>query len=129
MTKKAKNYFMIMMALIGIGAFYLIFHCPIKYLTGISCPGCGMTRAFISLAKLDFEKAFYYHPLWCVPIIFVFVYILFKNKHKKIYNAFICLSIVLFIIVYLHRLFSNNEVVNIQLERGLLYRIYLFVLK
>ena len=23
--------------------------CPIKYITGISCPGCGMTRAWLSL--------------------------------------------------------------------------------
>ncbi len=43
--------------LLGIG-------CPIKFITGVSCAGCGMTRACISAAHLDFGKAFYYHPLF-----------------------------------------------------------------
>lgn len=30
--------------------------------TGYLCPGCGITRMFLSLAKLEFSKAFFYHP-------------------------------------------------------------------
>ena len=44
--------------------FALKIPCPIKFLTGISCPGCGMSRACLSALCLDFEQAFSYHPLW-----------------------------------------------------------------
>jgi hypothetical protein len=38
------------------------FFCPFKALTGISCPGCGMTRAMLSITKGDFHGAFGYNP-------------------------------------------------------------------
>lgn len=37
--------------------------CPINRLTGLPCPGCGMSRALFCLVKLDFAGAWYYHPL------------------------------------------------------------------
>ena len=58
-----------------IACFYILLECvgitcPIKFITGISCAGCGMSRAWISLLKLDLKNAFYYHPLfWSVPIL------------------------------------------------------------
>jgi hypothetical protein len=36
--------------------------CPFKALTGIPCPGCGMTRALISMTKGDFHAAFRHNP-------------------------------------------------------------------
>ena len=36
--------------------------CPFKALTGIPCPGCGMTRAILSITKGDFQGAFGYNP-------------------------------------------------------------------
>lgn len=41
--------------------------CPIKRLTGISCFGCGLTRGFISILKLDFKSACKYNIL-SVPL-------------------------------------------------------------
>lgn len=32
--------------------------CPIKQWTGISCPGCGMTRAWLSVLHGDFLRPF-----------------------------------------------------------------------
>lgn len=47
---------------------FVIGRCPVYWLTGIPCPGCGMTRAFEALLHLDIAGAFYYHPLfWAVP--------------------------------------------------------------
>ena len=37
--------------------------CPIHRLTGLPCPGCGMSRALFCLVRLDFAGAWYYHPL------------------------------------------------------------------
>lgn len=35
--------------------------CPIRYLTGIPCPTCGMTRSFTAIAQGDLVQALNYH--------------------------------------------------------------------
>ena len=48
--------------------------CLFKFITGLPCPGCGMTRAYLHLFTGDIKGAFYYHPLfWLVPIVLVIV--------------------------------------------------------
>lgn len=37
------------------------FICPIKALTGIPCPGCGMTRSFLALAQGNLVESINYH--------------------------------------------------------------------
>lgn len=37
--------------------------CLFRRLTGIPCPGCGMTRAFAHLAKGEWAAAWTNHPL------------------------------------------------------------------
>lgn len=32
--------------------------CPFRFFFGISCPGCGMTRALLAALRLDFAAAF-----------------------------------------------------------------------
>lgn len=81
--------------------------CVFKNTLGVPCPGCGMTRAFISLAKLDVKAAFYYHPLFILPAVIAFI-ILFRN-HKTVamlYNSkmlWLVLSAV-FILVWIVRM-------------------------
>lgn len=58
--------------------------CFFKWIFGICCPGCGITRAYISLLRLDFAAAFRFNPMfWSVPIL-VLLYLfdgrLFKQK-------------------------------------------------
>lgn len=36
--------------------------CPIYALTGLYCPGCGVTRMLLSLLRLDFALAWRYNP-------------------------------------------------------------------
>ena len=36
--------------------------CPVISLTGTPCPGCGMTRACVSLAQADPAAAWAFHP-------------------------------------------------------------------
>ena len=43
--------------------------CPLRRVTGMWCPSCGMTRAFGWLAHGDFEQAVRYHPL--APVLLV----------------------------------------------------------
>jgi hypothetical protein len=42
--------------------------CPFRALTGLPCPGCGMTRAFCSLGHGDLSGAFGYNAL--APFVF-----------------------------------------------------------
>ena len=37
--------------------------CPIRWLTGIPCAGCGMTRAVVSLSHGHVREALSFHPL------------------------------------------------------------------
>ncbi len=37
--------------------------CPLRIITGIPCPGCGMTRAALSVLTFHFAQALEYHPL------------------------------------------------------------------
>ena len=43
--------------------------CPLRHVTGLWCPTCGMTRAFGWLARGDFDQAVRYHPL--APVLLV----------------------------------------------------------
>lgn len=50
----------------AIGFIYLLLHeltgfavpCPINLVTGLYCPGCGISRMFFCLFRLDFAGAF-----------------------------------------------------------------------
>jgi hypothetical protein len=37
--------------------------CPFKLMTGLPCPGCGMTRSVVALLHGDITTSTYYHPL------------------------------------------------------------------
>ena len=53
-------------------AYLLHIPCPFRYATGIPCPGCGMTRAYLLVFEGDFAGAFAMHPLWpLIPIALV----------------------------------------------------------
>ena len=84
--------FFIITGILGIGAliFYLSdIKCLFKYTVGIPCPGCGLTRAWLSFLKMEWEQAFKWHPLfWMVPIVIIRTAFIkgkvFKNKRTDI---------------------------------------------
>ncbi len=102
--------------------------CPIKSLTGISCAGCGMTRAWTSLLHLNIAEAFYYHPLYLLPIVFG-IWWIFRNKiSKKVYKTGIIIMAMLFLTVYIIRLINPDDtVVEINMKDGLIYRLLFYM--
>lgn len=42
--------------------------CPVRFVFGIPCPSCGMTRAARAALSLDFAGATHAHPLWFVVL-------------------------------------------------------------
>ncbi|WP_396136477.1 DUF2752 domain-containing protein [Clostridium sp. SHJSY1] len=88
-----------------------------------------MTRAWKCLFSFDIKEAFYYHPLFFLPIIYFFIF-LFKNKiSKKVFNVAIIIGVLLFITIYIFRLLNpDNIVININIKSGLIYKIFKFIL-
>ncbi len=98
-----------------IGFVYFIFvkltpfgiPCVFNLLTGLHCPGCGVSRMFISLASLNFKAAFSYNAYIMIvgPIAAIFVirhYVLYilngKQKPKKFETVLLVIAFVLMVI-------------------------------
>lgn len=98
--------------------------CPIKFITGISCAGCGMSRAWLAFLRLDMAKAFEYHPLFWLPPIAVIVLLCKSKINIKIYKIIIFTIILMFAIVYICRLiWSGDDIVVFEPQNNILFRI------
>lgn len=98
--------------------------CPIKYITGISCAGCGMSRAWIALLHFNIHEAFMYHPLFFLPPVVVIVMLLKSKINIKFYKIFMFTMAGAFVIVYLYRMFiGDGNVVVFEPQNNILFRI------
>jgi hypothetical protein len=52
-------------------AYFMTGGCLFRTVTGIPCPGCGMTHAFLAAFRLDFADAFRWHPLF--PLVMLLI--------------------------------------------------------
>lgn len=50
---------------------YKIVDCSFKHITGVSCPGCGLSRSFHSFAHFDLYNSFGFHLLG--PVFFLLI--------------------------------------------------------
>lgn len=99
--------------------------CPFRLITGVSCLGCGMTRAYLSVLRFDFAKAFYFHPLWPFVPVSIACYIWTRFKKPKLGNVVILISALAMIIVYVIRWFTGpEEVVYVDFTETIFYRIW-----
>lgn len=106
----------LLLAAVGIG-------CPIKFATGISCAGCGMTRAWLALLRLDVKAAFEYHPLFWLPPCAVIVFAMKGKMSEKVYKILLFTIVLLFGIVYIYRMAGDDQVVVFEPEKGIFFRI------
>lgn len=83
---KPKEKLLTLGLIAAVVAVFYVFQIPclFKSAFGIICPGCGMTRAYLCLLKLDLVGAFTFHPMfWAVPVLaalYLFDGRLFKAK-------------------------------------------------
>ena len=125
-----QKYQVIIIIAVAVVLFYTVMYavgttCLVKYFTGVSCPGCGMTRACLSALRLDFASAFYYHPLWILmlPLAALLIFLWAKRK-KKALCVVLGLFFVALIGVYLYRLFyTETDIVVWEIEKGILYQL------
>ena len=90
--------------------------------TSIPCPACGMTRAFKTLLSFDIMKAFWYHPLF--PLVILFPYIYVKMDKRLIYIIGI-----LFIVTWIIRLillFPHTSPM-IPNPSAYLYKVFMYI--
>lgn len=65
--------------IIGIKILDIInFKCVFKYFFGIYCPGCGTTRMFKAMLKLNFKKAFMYNPFMFILFMIILIYVAYN---------------------------------------------------
>lgn len=83
--------------------------CIFHELTGLKCPGCGITRMFVSLFKLNIITAFYYNPLCFTYLILTIIYLIYylicltiqktpKKINQKIWTILLIITIIFGII-------------------------------
>ena len=102
--------------------------CPIKYLTGISCAGCGMSRAWLSVLHGDISMAFYYHPLFLLVIPMIILFLLKDRFSPKIRKILIGIFVGIFLVTYLIRLlFFQNDIVCVRPSEGIIENGLLFL--
>lgn len=95
-----------------------IIFCPIYKITGLYCPGCGISRMFLALFKGKFYQAFRYNPLVFIFLpFFIFYFIdlfIAKRKNKKsicskIPNWFFVILIIVFLVYGIFRNLDGFE--------------------
>lgn len=121
MSKKVlKNRIIKAILFILLGVLYLLvvnvlgygIPCFFHLVTGLFCPGCGVTRMLVAMIHLDFKEAFLSNQALFVlqPIIYYFVLkqiYFYLTQGKVTYSKFerflICFSIVLLFLCTIYR--------------------------
>ncbi|ROR28182.1 uncharacterized protein DUF2752 [Mobilisporobacter senegalensis] len=105
--------------------YFTGYGCPFRFFLGLSCPGCGMTRAWVQVLHLHFADAFYFHPLYFLVPIMGIIW-LFEDKINPKWNKFFWIIIaLLFIVVYFIRFQnSDQDIVTFNFMESFLYKIF-----
>lgn len=92
--------------------------CPVHYFTGFKCPGCGVSRMFISLMKLDFINAFEANRLLLLtlPVIVILLSVYFvryvRTGSKRVSKTESLIYIVLIVLFLVYGIVRNLPAVN-----------------
>lgn len=117
----------------GIGGLYLVLHlvgigCPIRWLTGISCAGCGMTRAWLCALRLDFAGAFAAHPLFWAVLPGAAALWGSRGRWRRPCRTVLAVLAAAFVAVYLWRLLDPADlVVQADVQNGALWRALMWI--
>ena len=81
------------------------YECPIKKFLHINCLGCGLSKSFISILKLDFIQSIKYNVLG-IPLFIFMIYFTLSIIKDIILNNFITIPKIL-------KFLSNNYILLI----------------
>ena len=107
--------------------------CLIKFTTGISCPGCGMTRAWLAFLTGHPGKAFSYHPLFLIVVpaaayLVVRVFLVRRGVRREMIRradraVLAAVSLALFVCYGIRLADPADTVVVCHPREGVLYRL------
>lgn len=113
---------LLLLIIISLGYYFLYqtfgigIKCVIHELTGLYCPGCGISRMLFSLIELNFYQAFRYNPLVFSLMLAYIIYIVIRfiktkdiSLSTKVGNKTVY---ILLIIVILFGIARNIELFN-----------------
>ena len=80
--------------------FHLFLKCPFYLLTGLYCPGCGITRMFLSIFQFRFYQAFRYNPFVFVCLVGYLFYKIIPYEIPKKYKSFFINSLLILTILF-----------------------------
>lgn len=129
---KSKNWKLLsIVVLVIVGVFLLsqfkLYYCPLKYIFGVPCVTCGMTRAIECVLRLDFAGAFKWHALWpfvsLAGVLLVLTETGFLKKIRKPVHFFVLIVAICGIIYLVCRLILGDDAIKIDFSQSLIYRI------
>lgn len=111
---KNKIINLVIIVTLVLGIYFYLFNkygigipCVFHVLTGYYCPGCGMTRAILSIIKLDFYQAIRYNALSPMLLALGILYLInfiqnsfFKKKKELVINKQIILCFLIITLIY-----------------------------
>lgn len=117
-------------AVTGVLLFYLladlagITTCPFRLFFGLSCAGCGMSRAWHMVLAGDPAGAFSVHPLFLMPLAAAVLVPARRHIPDRLFRALSGAGIALMLGVWLFRLAGGKSgIVYFRPEEGLVFRI------
>lgn len=61
-----------------LGALPFPHTCVFKNLTGLPCPGCGLSRSMVAIAHGELRQSLYYHRLGLLTFLYVLVQFIYR---------------------------------------------------
>lgn len=123
------------MAAVAVGIYTIlvnvIFHafCPMVIVTGLPCPGCGMTRSVFYLLTGRVTESIQIHPMGIIVVMF-FLYFFFNRyiigRNSKSISVLIGIGLVALIVFYIWRmyLYFPNRIPYVYTEGNILEKTF-----
>lgn len=102
---------------IGVRVTGLAIPCPIRALTGLYCPGCGITRLLMALASFDIRAAYHWNQglFWIAPVAaldliwYHYIYFRYGKRDSRLHNVCLTIMIVVLLIFCIWRNVTANQ--------------------
>ncbi|XCP83496.1 DUF2752 domain-containing protein [Roseburia hominis] len=90
-----------------VGRYFLHSLCPSVAVTGFPCPGCGLTRAMLSIFRGNFTVAWQIHPFSYVILLYIAVFFFrryVQQKELTHFSKYLIALLVLMVLFYIYRM-------------------------